>query len=66
MIRFAGPPGTIRCRSIYEIFVPKLWSANFKNGDFFKDKIVMIGAEGSWSHDEHPTPFRLASRRTGA
>jgi adenylate cyclase len=61
MFRFAGPPGTIRCRSIYEIFVPKLWSANFQNGAFFKDKIVMIGPEGSWSHDEHPTPFRLAT-----
>ena len=44
MFRFAGPPGTIRCRSIYEIFVPKLWTANFENGAFFKDKIVMIGA----------------------
>ena len=60
MFRFAGAPGTIRCRSIYEIFVPKLWSANFENGAFFKDKIVMIGPEGSWSHDEHPTPFRMA------
>lgn len=60
MFRFAGPPGTIRCRSIYEIFVPKLWAANFGNGEFFKDKIVMIGPEGSWSHDEHPTPFRMA------
>ena len=61
MFRYAGPPGTIRCRSIYEIFVPKLWTANYDDGAFFKDKIVMIGPEGSWSHDEHPTPFRLAS-----
>ena len=61
MFRFAGPPGTIRCQSIYEIFVPKLWTANFENGAFFKDKIVMIGPEGSWSHDEHPTPFRMAN-----
>ena len=59
MFRFAGPPGSIRCRSIYEIFVPKLWTANFQNGAFFKDKIVMVGPEGSWSHDEHPTPFRM-------
>jgi adenylate cyclase len=59
LFRFAGPPGTIRCRSIYEIFVPKLWTANFDSGAFFKGKIVMIGPEGSWSHDEHPTPFRL-------
>jgi adenylate cyclase len=57
--RFAGPPGTFPARSIFEIFVPKLWSANFQDGAFFKDKIVMIGPEGSWSHDEHPTPYRL-------
>ena len=61
MFRYAGAPGTIRCRSIYEIFVPKLWTANYRNGAFFRDKIVMVGPEGSWSHDEHPTPFRLAS-----
>ena len=61
MFRYAGPPGTIRCRSIYEIFVPKLWSANFQDGEFFKGKVVMIGPEGSWSHDEHPTPFRLSN-----
>jgi adenylate cyclase len=59
LFRFAGPAGTFPARSIYEIFVPKLWSANYNGGDFFKDKIVVIGSEGSWSHDEHPTPFRL-------
>ncbi len=59
LFRFAGPASTFPSRSIYEIFVPKLWSANFQEGAFFKDKIVMIGPEGSWSHDEHPTPFRL-------
>ena len=59
LFRFAGPAGTFPSRSLYEIFVPKLWSANYNSGDFFKNKIVMIGPEGSWSHDEHPTPFRL-------
>jgi adenylate cyclase len=59
LFRFAGPAGTFPSRSIYEIFVPKLWSANYDDGAFFKGKIVMIGPEGSWSHDEHPTPFRL-------
>ena len=59
LFRFAGPPGTFPYRSLYEIFVPKLWRANFEEGAFFKDKIVMVGPEGSWSHDEHPTPFRL-------
>jgi adenylate cyclase len=59
LFRFAGPPGTFPSRSFYEIFVPKLWSANYANGEFFRDKIVVIGPEGSWSHDAHPTPFRL-------
>jgi adenylate cyclase len=59
LFRFAGPAGTFPSRSIYEIFVPKLWTANYADGAFFKDKIVIIGPEGSWSHDEHPTPFRL-------
>ena len=59
LFRFAGPAGTFPSRSIYEIFVPNLWTANFQEGAFFKDKVVIIGAEGSWSHDEHPTPFRL-------
>jgi adenylate cyclase len=59
LFRFAGPAGTFPARPIYEIFVPKLWSANYGAGEFFKNKIVIIGSEGSWSHDEHPTPFRL-------
>jgi adenylate cyclase len=65
LFRYAGPPGTFRCHSLYELFVPKLWRANYDEGAFFKDKIVMIGAEGSWSHDEHPTPFRLRPDRRG-
>ena len=57
--RFAGGPGTIAPRPIYEIFVPDLWTRNFGEGSFFKDKIVFVGPEGSWSHDEHGTPFRV-------
>lgn len=59
LFRYAGPAGTIRAHSIYELFVSKLWSANYENGAFFRDKIVIVGPEGSWSHDEHPTPFRV-------
>ncbi|MFN2476369.1 MAG: CHASE2 domain-containing protein, partial [Chthoniobacterales bacterium] len=59
MFRFAGSPGRFQCHSIYEMFVPKLWHSNFQDGAVFKDAVVMIGPEGSWSHDEHPTPFRL-------
>ncbi len=53
--RYTGPPGTFPSHSVYELFVPSLWKANFADGGFFKDKIVVIGPSGSWSHDEHTT-----------
>ncbi len=59
MFRFAGGPGTFKSHSIYEIFVSEMWRRNFQDGAYFKDKIVFIGPEGSWSHDEHATPFRI-------
>jgi adenylate cyclase len=59
LFRFAGGPHTIVPHPIYEIFVPDLWSRNYRDGKFFKDKIVFVGPEGSWSHDEHATPFRI-------
>jgi adenylate cyclase len=43
--------------SIFEIFVPDYWQHNFQFGEFFRGKIVLIGAEGNWQHDEHLTPF---------
>lgn len=59
LFRFAGPPRTFLSHSLYEIFVPELWERNFGAGEFFKDKVVFIGPEGGWSHDEHATPFRI-------
>jgi adenylate cyclase len=59
LFRFAGGPHTIAPHPIYEIFVPDLWDRNYRDGKFFKDKIVFVGPEGSWSHDEHATPFRI-------
>jgi adenylate cyclase len=44
-------------RSLYEIFDPKLWRANFQNGAFFKDKVVLIGAVAQSQHDVVPTPL---------
>ena len=43
--------------SIFEIFVPKYWRHNYQSGDFFRGKIVLVGAEGNWQHDELATPF---------
>jgi len=55
--RFSGPPGTYAPHSIFEIFAPEYWQRNYKNGEFFRGKIVIIGGYGNWQHDEHPTPF---------
>jgi adenylate cyclase len=56
--RFTAPPREgFRPRSIFEIFVPEYWQQNYNSGEFFRGKIVLIGAEGNWQHDEHPTPF---------
>ena len=57
LIRFSGPPGTFTPIPVYQTFVPLYWQRNFAGGDFFRDKIVLIGPAGNWAHDEHATPF---------
>jgi adenylate cyclase len=57
-LRFAGAPRVaFPPRSVFEIFVPDYWKKNFRAGEFFRGKIVVIGAEGNWQHDDHQTPF---------
>jgi adenylate cyclase len=58
LLRFAAPPRAgFPPRSLFEIFVPDYWKQNYQSGGFFRGKIVVIGAEGNWQHDEHPTPL---------
>jgi adenylate cyclase len=57
-VRFtAGPREGFPPRSLFEIFVPAFWERNYESGKFFRGKIVLVGAEGNWQHDDHPTPF---------
>ncbi len=58
-IRFAGPAGTFRAQSVYEIFAPAMWKNNFGSGEFFRDKIVVIGPHGNWTQDEHLTTLGI-------
>ena len=44
-------------RSLWQVFDPKLWRQNFANGEFFKDKVVMIGSSAQIAHDVFPTPM---------
>jgi len=56
MIRFTTPDA-FEPRPLYEVFDPKLWHANYADGTFFKDKIVMVGPSAQVSHDVANTPI---------
>jgi adenylate cyclase len=57
-LRFTAPPRQgFPSHSLFEIFVPAYWQQNYQSGEFFRGKIVVVGADGNWQHDEHPTPF---------
>jgi adenylate cyclase len=46
-------------RPLYEVFDPKLWQANYANGAFFKDKIVIVGWSAQVQPDVVATPMEL-------
>src|SRR6266480_2538698 len=56
MIRFTAPDA-FEPRPLYEVFDPKLWHANYRDGAFFKDKIVMVGPSAQVMHDVVDTPL---------
>ena len=56
MIRFTSRDA-FEPRPLYEVFDPKLWKANFGDGAFFKDKIVMVGPSAQVLHDFVDTPM---------
>jgi signal transduction histidine kinase len=58
LIRFTGSPRLgFRPHPVFEIFVPEYWEHNYRSGEFFRNKIVVVGAEGKWQKDELATPF---------
>jgi adenylate cyclase len=56
MMRFT-PPDAFEPRPLYEVFDPKLWHANYADGAFFKDKVVMVGPSAQVWHDVVDTPM---------
>ncbi len=44
-------------RPLYEVFDPKFWHANYADGAFFKDKIIIVGASSQVQHDFVATPM---------
>jgi len=60
MIRFTALDA-FEPRPLYEVFDPKFWHANYADGAFFKDKIVMIGSSAQVAHDVFDTPISPAT-----
>ncbi|MEA3187304.1 MAG: adenylate cyclase [Chthoniobacter sp.] len=60
-LRFASAAdrGGFRPLSAYLLFVPEAWKENFQNGEFFRDKIVVVGPCGNFLKDQLPTPLGL-------
>lgn len=52
-----GPLDVYKPSSIYKIFSEKEWKNNYQNGEFFRDKIVMIGPVAPRFQDMHLTPM---------
>jgi signal transduction histidine kinase len=58
LIRFTGRPRIgFQPRPVFEVFVPEYWEHNYQSGEFLRNKIVVIGAEGRWQSDEIAVPF---------
>jgi adenylate cyclase len=57
-IRLAGPVNTFRPLSVCDLFDERKWNSpdEFRQGEFFRDKIVVIGAEGNSLKDQVLTP----------
>jgi adenylate cyclase len=56
LFRFSDP-AAYAPRSLYEVFDPKFWSANYGSGAFFKNKVVMVGSSAQIQHDVAVTPL---------
>jgi len=56
MIRFTSPDAFVP-RPLYEVFDPKFWHANYADGAFFRDKIIMVGPSAQVWHDIADTPI---------
>ena len=55
-LRFAGASAFANY-PFFKLFVPEDWKTTFQNGEYFRNKIVVIGPVGDWSKDSFITPI---------
>jgi len=56
LVRF-GASDAYPPHPLWEVFDPKSWKVNYKDGAFFKDKIIVLGASSQIAHDVFDTPI---------
>jgi adenylate cyclase len=56
LVRF-GEGNAYSPHPLWEVFDPRSWKANYKDGAFFKDKIVVVGSSSQIAHDVFDTPI---------
>jgi len=44
-------------KALWEVFDSKMWHANYRDGNYFKDKVVIVGASSQVAHDVFDTPL---------
>lgn len=62
-IRGENVDAVYSAESLYTIFVPHDWVTKYDNGEYFRDKVVLIGPAAPHFQDSHETP---AGRLLGA
>jgi adenylate cyclase len=56
--RYTAPPGLgFTPLPIGDLFSAKAWKDNYNNGEWFRDKLILIGPTVNILHDFHRTPF---------
>jgi len=58
LFRYTAPPGyAYKPCPVGDVLSPIFWEKNLNGGQFFKDKIVLVGPTAEIFHDVHNTPF---------
>lgn len=58
--RYTAPPDLgFPAHRIGDVVWPSTWEANYQGGEFFKDKLVLIGPTAHIFQDRHRTPFAV-------
>lgn len=56
MIRFPGPAGTFPTVSLGRVMHPGTWDSEFGGGEYFRDKLIVVGPGAAVFENTHRTP----------